>query len=150
MLAFIFQQFNEWEIPTEKICFEITETAVISNLSYATKFISQLRDKGCAFSLDDFGSGLSSFAYLKNLPVDYLKIDGVFVKDIIDDKVSLAMVRSINEVGHIMGKKTVAEFVENEQILLMLDHLGVDYAQGYHISKPVPLKDLKLFIPSQY
>lgn len=148
MLNFISEQFRLWEIPTDKICFEITETAVIANLSCATKFINHLRAKGCSFSLDDFGSGLSSFAYLKNLPVDYLKIDGIFVKDIIDDKVDLAMVKSINEVGHIMGKKTIAEFVENEQILLLLEHLGVDYAQGYYIGKPVPLNELKPFMPS--
>jgi EAL domain-containing protein (putative c-di-GMP-specific phosphodiesterase class I) len=90
---------------------------------------------------------LSSFAYLKNLPVDYLKIDGLFVKDIVDDKVDLAMVRAINEVGHIMGKKTIAEFVENEQIFNLLNELGVDYAQGYGIGKPVPLDELVLIKP---
>lgn len=148
MLTFISEQFRLWSIPTDKICFEITETAVIANLSYATKFINHLRDKGCSFSLDDFGSGLSSFAYLKNLPVDFLKIDGLFVKDILDDKVDLAMVKSINEVGHIMGKKTIAEFVENEKIFLLLHELGIDYAQGYYVSKPVALDELKLIIPS--
>ena len=90
---------------------------------------------------------MSSFAYLKNLPVDYLKIDGLFVKDILDDKVDLAMVKSINEVGHVMGKKTIAEFVENEKIFNVLNVLGVDYAQGYGIGKPVPLDELKLIIP---
>jgi EAL domain-containing protein (putative c-di-GMP-specific phosphodiesterase class I) len=147
MLAFISEQFNIWGIPAHKICFEVTETAAIANLSYATNFIHQLRDKGCSFSLDDFGSGLSSFAYLKNLPVDYLKIDGLFVKDILDDKVDLAMVKSINEVGHVMDKKTIAEFVENEQIYNLLNVLGVDYAQGYGIGKPVPLDELKLIKP---
>ena len=149
MLAFLFEQFAKWKIPAHKICFEVTETAAIGNLSYATKFINQLKEHGCLFSLDDFGSGLSSFAYLKNLPVDYLKIDGLFVKDIIDDKVDLAMVKSINEVGHVMGKKTIAEFVENEQIFLLLNELGVDYAQGYGIGKPVPLDELKLIKPFQ-
>ena len=147
MLAFISEQFSAWAIPTHKICFEITETAAIANLSYATKFINQLRDRGCLFSLDDFGSGLSSFAYLKNLPVDFLKIDGLFVKDIVDDEVDLAMVRAINEVGHIMDKKTIAEFVENEQIFKLLNELGVDYAQGYGIGKPVPLDELVLIKP---
>jgi len=147
MLAFISEQFDTWNIPAHKICFEVTETAAIANLSYATNFIHQLRDKGCSFSLDDFGSGLSSFAYLKNLPVDYLKIDGLFVKDILDDKVDLAMVKSINEVGHVMDKKTIAEFVENEQIFNLLNVLGVDYAQGYGIGKPVPLDELKLIKP---
>lgn len=142
MLDFISDVFQRFSIPTHKICFEITETAAIGNLTYATKFINQLREKGCLFSLDDFGSGLSSFAYLKNLPVDFLKIDGVFVKDILDDKVDLAMVRSINEVGHVMGKKTVAEFVENKQIFDLLKELDVDYAQGYGIAKPVPLDEL--------
>ncbi|MCX7099100.1 MAG: EAL domain-containing protein [Methylococcales bacterium] len=147
MLSYITEQFELWAIPTHKICFEITETAAIANLSYATKFINHLRNLGCLFSLDDFGSGLSSFAYLKNLPVDFLKIDGLFVKDIVDDKVDFAMVRAINEVGHIMGKKTIAEFVEDEQIFKLLNELGVDYAQGYGIGKPVPLNDLKLTKP---
>jgi EAL domain-containing protein (putative c-di-GMP-specific phosphodiesterase class I) len=147
MLAFITKQFSLWAIPTHKICFEITETAAIANLSSATHFINHLREQGCAFSLDDFGSGLSSFAYLKNLPVDFLKIDGLFVKDIVDDKVDFAMVRAINEVGHIMGKKTIAEFVENEHIFNLLNELGVDYAQGYGIGKPVPLDDLMLIKP---
>ena len=142
MLDFITDAFKRYSIPTDKICFEITETAAIGNLTYATKFINHLREQGCLFSLDDFGSGLSSFAYLKNLPVDYLKIDGLFVKDILDDKVDLAMVRSINEVGHVMGKKTIAEFVENKQIFDLLRGLGVDYAQGYGIAKPVPLDEL--------
>lgn len=147
MLAFISEQFSLWPVPAHKICFEITETAAIANLSQATKFINQLRNEGCLFSLDDFGSGLSSFAYLKNLPVDFLKIDGLFVKDILDDKVDLAMVKSINEVGHIMGKKTIAEFVENERIFNLLHTLGVDYAQGYGIEKPVPLDELRLIKP---
>jgi len=148
MLTYISAEFAKWDIPTQKICFEITETAAIANLSYATNFINQLREQGCLFSLDDFGSGLSSFAYLKNLPVDFLKIDGLFVKDILDDKVDLAMVRSINEIGHVLGKKTIAEFVENSEILALLRTLGVDYAQGYGIGKPVPLEDLKLNPPS--
>ena len=143
MLKFITKQFNRWFIPPEKVCFEITETAAIANLSDAVTFIQALKKHGCHFSLDDFGSGLSSFAYLKNLPVDYIKIDGQFVKDILEDKVDLAMVRSINEVGHVMQKKTVAEFVENKDILAVLNQLGVDYAQGYGIGKPVPLAELK-------
>jgi diguanylate cyclase (GGDEF)-like protein/PAS domain S-box-containing protein len=147
MLPFIVAQFNEWQIPTHKICFEVTETAAIANLSSAIKFIHALKEHGCFFSLDDFGSGLSSFGYLKNLPVDYLKIDGLFVRDILEDKVDLAMVKSINDVGHIMGKKTIAEFVENEQIFNLLSELGVDYAQGYGIGKPVLLHELKLVKP---
>ena len=142
MLNFITETFDVYSIPMSKICFEITETAAIGNLNSATKFIQHLREMGCSFSLDDFGSGLSSFAYLKNLPVDFLKIDGLFVKDILHDKVDLAMVKSINEVGHVMGKKTIAEFVENKDIFNLLNELGVDYAQGYGIAKPVPLDEL--------
>ncbi len=142
MLPFIDQQFQDWQIPRQKICFEITETAAISHLGYARTFIENLREKGCRFSLDDFGSGLSSFAYLKNLPVDYLKIDGLFVKDILHDEVDKAMVESINSVGHVMGKQTIAEFVENDEILARLRELGVDYVQGYGIAKPVPLDEL--------
>ncbi len=147
MLKFISEQFKKTGISTQKICFEITETAAITNLSQATHFIEQLKAQGCLFSLDDFGSGLSSFAYLKNLPVDFLKIDGLFVKDILDDEVDLAMVKSINEIGHVMAKKTIAEFVENERVFNLLKSLGVDYAQGYGIGKPVPLSELKLVTP---
>ncbi len=147
MLEFISDQFRLWNIPAEKICFEITETAAIVNLSNATRFMNVLRERGCTFSLDDFGSGLSSFAYLRNLPVDYLKIDGLFVKDILHDKVDFAIVRSINEVGHIMGKKTIAEFVENEQIFNLLNELGVDYAQGHGVGKAIPIEDIGMIKP---
>jgi diguanylate cyclase (GGDEF)-like protein len=143
-LDYLLDLLSETAVPAEKICFEITETAAITNLSKATQFISMLKEMGCSFALDDFGSGLSSFAYLKNLPVDYLKIDGSFVKDIVDDPIDAAMVRSINEIGHVMGKQTIAEFVENEQILEMLQQIGVDYAQGYGIDKPKPLEQ---FVP---
>lgn len=143
VLAYVHEQFTQWRIPADKICFEITETAAIANLSSAIKFINSLKEIGCLFSLDDFGSGLSSFAYLKSFPVDFLKIDGTFVKGILDDRVDLAMVRSINEVSHVLGKKTIAEFVENRQIFDLLKLLGVDYAQGYGIGKPVPLDALK-------
>jgi len=141
-LDFISNKFSQWSVPPSKICFEITETAAISNLSNATKFIQKLKQEGCLFSLDDFGSGLSSFGYLKNLPVDFLKIDGLFVKNIETDPVDLAMVRSINEVGHVIGKKTIAEFVENEAIINILRKIGVDYVQGYYIGQPVSLDEL--------
>jgi EAL domain-containing protein (putative c-di-GMP-specific phosphodiesterase class I) len=135
-------QFGEFKIDASKICFEITETAAISNLSMATSFISRLKELGCHFALDDFGSGLSSFAYLKSLPVDYLKIDGMFVKDMVDDPIDHAMVKSINEIGHVMGVKTIAEFVENDAIKVKLSEIGVDYAQGYGIKKPQPFIEI--------
>ena len=125
-----------------KICFEITETAAVTNLSAATKAINLLHGMGIRFSLDDFGSGLSSFAYLKNLRVDYLKIDGHFVKDIVTDPIDRAMVNSIHEVGSVMGKTTIAEFVENDEILSVLRDIGVDYVQGYGIGKPCPLTSM--------
>jgi diguanylate cyclase (GGDEF)-like protein/PAS domain S-box-containing protein len=141
-LKFIIQQFEQTNLPPEKICFEITETAAIANLASATQFINSLKALGCRFALDDFGSGLSSFAYLKNLPVDFIKIDGVFVKDITHDPIALAMVHSINEIGHVMGKQTIAEFVETEGILQKLREIGVDYAQGYGIGRPQPIEQL--------
>jgi diguanylate cyclase (GGDEF)-like protein/PAS domain S-box-containing protein len=137
-LAFAAHELQTSGVPPEKICFEVTETAAISNLSNATGFIRALNGLGCKFALDDFGSGLSSFAYLKNLPVDFIKIDGMFVKDILDDPIDLAMVRSIAEIGQVMGKHTVAEFVENTAVLERLGELGVDFAQGYGIGKPEP------------
>lgn len=141
-LEYVIEQLEEKNLPPQKICFEVTETAAISNLTNATGFIKALKERGCRFALDDFGSGLSSFAYLKNLPVDFLKIDGMFVKDILDDPVHLSMVKSINEMGHVMGKQTIAELVENEAVLDKLKEVGVDYAQGYWIARPRPLEEL--------
>ena len=138
-LSFVVRQFDEMNIPPQKICFEITETAAIANLSSATRFIKALKGRGCRFALDDFGSGLSSFAYLKKLPVDFLKIDGVFVQDIVNDPIGLAMVKSINDIGHVMGKQTIAEFVEDAPTLDKLREIGVDYAQGFGIGRPQPL-----------
>jgi EAL domain-containing protein (putative c-di-GMP-specific phosphodiesterase class I) len=135
-LDFLTHQFESTGVPPPKICLEITETMAIANLSRALRFMEQLREMGCRFALDDFGSGLSSFAYLKNLPVDFLKIDGLFVKDILDDPLDLAVVASINEIGHVMGKKTIAEFVEDQRIFDKLRELGVDYAQGFGIGPP--------------
>jgi EAL domain-containing protein (putative c-di-GMP-specific phosphodiesterase class I) len=125
-----------------RLCFEVTETAAISNLKKASHFIKRIKELGCYFSLDDFGSGLSSFAYLKNLNVDYLKIDGAFVKDMLSNETDAAMVEAINQIGHVMGLKTIAEYVENHAILDAINHLGVDYAQGYGIHRPEPLTDL--------
>ncbi len=139
-LAFILQEMAQHQIPPHKVCFEITETVAIANLSQATAFINELRTAGCKFALDDFGSGMSSFAYLKHLPVDYLKIDGGFVKDMVTDAADAAMVEAINNIGHTMGLKTVAEFVENDAILARLIALKVDFAQGYGLGKPIPCR----------
>jgi len=139
---FLLLQFKEHDIPSHKICFEITETSAISNLEVALRFFHSFsNDLNCKFSLDDFGTGHSSFAYLKNMPVDFIKIDGQFVRDITSDPIDMAMVRSINEIAQIMGKKTIAEFVENEQILKQLKLIGIDFVQGYHIAKPVSLDE---------
>jgi Amt family ammonium transporter len=142
-LEFIGLELERLQIPEGMICFEITETAAIANLSSANYFIRTLKQSGCRFSLDDFGSGLSSFAYLKNLPVDYLKIDGAFVKDLADDPIDHEMVRAINQIGHVMDLETIAEFVENDAILDRLRDIGVDYAQGFGVARPSPLVDGK-------
>ena len=142
LLSFIRDGLISRNIPPASICFEITETAAVANLKGAAHFIATLKQLGCRFALDDFGSGMSSFAYLKNLPVDYLKIDGNFVRDIAVDEVDYAMVTAINRVGQVMGIRTVAEFVENDLILQKLREIGVDYAQGYGIGKPMPLSEL--------
>ncbi len=142
LLDFIKTKIKEYSISSEKICFEITETAAISNLVKATWFIHELKNLGCFFSLDDFGSGLSSFAYLKNLPVDFIKIDGMFVRDITHDPIDKEMVRAITSIAQAMGKLTVAEFVENDTIKDVLREIGVDYLQGYGVTKP---RSLALF-----
>lgn len=135
-LEYVLAQIKLHDVDTRRICFEITETSVIANLNKARQFMHALREVGCRFSLDDFGSGLSSFAYLKNLEVDFLKIDGMFVKAIVNNKIDRAMVESINNVGHVMGLHTIAEFAENDEIINMLKEIGVDYAQGYGVAKP--------------
>jgi len=135
-LEFLREQFRLYAIPAELICFEITETSAIANLGSAIRFINELKSLGCHFALDDFCAGMSSFAYLKHLPVDYLKIDGSFVKDMLDDPINRAMVEVINHIGHVMGKRTIAEFVETPLIEQALLEIGVDYAQGYLIERP--------------
>jgi EAL domain-containing protein (putative c-di-GMP-specific phosphodiesterase class I) len=136
VLEFVREQFAQFGIAHSSICFEITETAAISVIAKAAQFMHELRKLGCKFSLDDFGAGMSSFAYLKHLPVDFLKIDGSFVKDMATDPIDAAMVEAINRIGHVMGKLTIAEFVENQDVLAALRRIGVDYAQGYGIAKP--------------
>jgi diguanylate cyclase (GGDEF)-like protein/PAS domain S-box-containing protein len=141
--SYIEEQFARFNVPPQAICFEITETAVIHNLAQASEFIHALKKLGCQFALDDFGSGLSSFAYLKNLPVDYLKIDGSFVRDMVNNRINDAMVSAINSIGHVMGILTIAEFVENKAILARLRELGVDYAQGYGVAMLEPIEHIQ-------
>ncbi len=138
-LDFVTDELKASGVSAHRIGFEITETTAIQNVAKATHFITSLKSLGCRFSLDDFGSGVSSFAYLKNLPVDYLKIDGSFVVDMAGDRINTAMVESINQIGHLMGIKTIAESVENDHTLVALRNLGVDYVQGYHLGRPRPL-----------
>jgi diguanylate cyclase (GGDEF)-like protein len=138
-LDFVKTQLEIYSIPPQIICFEITETMAIANLSKATRLIQQLKRLGCHFALDDFGSGMSSLGYLKNLPIDYLKIDGDFIKDITHNQVDYEIVQAIHRMAHAMGIQTVAEFVENNEILMKLKTLGIDYAQGYGIARPAPL-----------
>jgi diguanylate cyclase (GGDEF)-like protein/PAS domain S-box-containing protein len=137
-LDFVQAQFVRYSVPHTRGCFEITETTAVASLSKATEFMTTLRGLGCRFALDDFGVGVSSFTYLKHLPVDYLKIDGSFVKDMLHDPVNHAMVEAIHRIGHIMGKKTIAESVEHRDTLKVLRAIGVDYAQGFGIARPAP------------
>ena len=141
--------FKRYRVDPRRVCFEITETAAIANLRLATRFIKELKTIGCRFALDDFGSGLSSFGYLKNLPVDYLKIDGAFIREIDKNEMDAVMVQSINTIGHQMGLKTIAEFVESQAIIDVLETIGIDYVQGYHIDPPRPLEQLEgvIFMP---
>lgn len=141
-LEFVINEINKSGIDASRICFEITETAAVNNLDHAVSFIEMLKRYGCKFALDDFGTGVSSFEYLKKLPVDYLKIDGTFVKQMDQNKVDQAMVQAINEVAIVMGMKTIAEFVENEEIFKLLENIGVNYGQGYWISKPEPINEI--------
>lgn len=143
---FLEEQIAVYRVLPDQICFEITETVAVTNLTNTIRFIEKFRAIGCSFSLDDFGSGFSSYGYLKNLPVDYLKIDGSFVRDMESNEIDRAMVESINRIGHVMGKKTIAEFVENDHILALLREQGVDFAQGYGISKPYPIDEIGIGI----
>ena len=147
-LTYVSDTLTKSQLPADRFCFEITETAAISNLTTALQFIESIKKHGCRFALDDFGSGLSSFAYLKALPVDYLKIDGIFVKDIVDDPADFAMVKSIHDIGKSLGKKTIAEFVENDEIKRSLTRIGVDFAQGYGVGRPVPLDEFSSVTPN--
>jgi EAL domain-containing protein (putative c-di-GMP-specific phosphodiesterase class I) len=135
-MDFLRDQMALHSIPPQVLCFEITETAAITNLNKASYFMHKLKQVGCRFALDDFGSGMSSFAYLKNLPVDFLKIDGSFVVDMTHDPVDYALVEAINRIGHVLGIRTIAESAETPAILRALEELGVDYVQGDAIAAP--------------
>jgi EAL domain-containing protein (putative c-di-GMP-specific phosphodiesterase class I) len=140
LYGFIYDAHKRYEIQPQWVCFEVTETAAIAKLSYAKELITQLKQLGFSFALDDFGSGMSSFAYLRELNIDFLKIDGSFVKQIDQNRIDYAMVSSINQIGQLMGLKTIAEFVENDHILELIKALQIDFAQGYGIDKPKPLQ----------
>ena len=124
------------EISEGRLCLEVTETVAIANLENAKSFMKKMQQLGCHTALDDFGSGLSSFSYLKNLPLDYIKIDGIFVSEMLQDKASSIMVDAIHSVGKKLGLMTIAEYVENDETVKMLREIGVDFAQGYYFSKP--------------
>jgi diguanylate cyclase (GGDEF)-like protein/PAS domain S-box-containing protein len=137
---FLRRQLQRYPVPPSLLCFEVTETTAISNLTKAAELMHELKGMGCRFALDDFGIGMSSFAYLKYLPVDFLKIDGTFVRDMANDEMDCAIVEAINRIAHILGMQTVAEIVEDQATLDRLCLLGVDYAQGFHIARPEPLR----------
>jgi len=142
-VAFVREQLTRTGVPPEMICFEIAETKAIGNLANADRFIRALQALGCRFALDDFGAGMASFNSLKHLPVDYLKIDGAFVRDMLEDPLDRAMVEMINHVGKATGRKTIAEFVESRDVLDALRAIGVDNAQGYAVAVPQPFGRLE-------
>lgn len=142
LVSFVRDLIQQTHFPGHKICFEITETAAVTQLSQAHEFIVALKALGCQFALDDFGSGQSSFRYLKQLPVDYLKIDGSFVKSMLVDKTNEALVRGMQEIAQALGMMTIAEFVEHEAVAQALKSIDVDYAQGWHFHKAQPLSSL--------
>lgn len=150
LLPFIVEEMKRNKVPPEWLCFEITETTAVTHFSSALRLISELKGMGCRFSLDDFGSGLSSFGYLKNLPVDFVKVDGAFVRDILNDKADLAMVRSIHEVARAMEIGTIAEYVENEAIYQVLEKIGIDYGQGNYIARPEPLSEVTARMQAEF
>ena len=149
-LEFVIDELKQSNLPDGAICFEITETAAISNLSRVVHFMQVLKRLGCKFSLDDFGSGLSSFTYLKNLPVDYLKIDGHFIRNVAEDRVDESMVSAISQVGRAMGIATIAERVETKEVLDKLSDLGVDFAQGYYIARPTSVQTFEPWADTEF
>jgi EAL domain-containing protein (putative c-di-GMP-specific phosphodiesterase class I) len=130
---------SEYHVDPAQIVFEITETAMVTNLSIVKEFIDAVKNFGCSIALDDFGTGMSSFSFLKNLNVDYIKLDGSFVRDIHKDPINNSMVNAINSVAQVMGKVIIAEFVENEEVSVLLKEMGIGYGQGYYYHRPEPL-----------
>lgn len=145
VMQLIKEKLQHTGLAPEAICFEVTESVAMSDMKKAIGFLTQLQQLGCTTALDDFGAGFSSFAYLQDLPVDYVKIDGRFVKNLAGNPVDQAIVDAMNKVAQALGKQTIAEFVENEESLQILKQIGVDYAQGYHLGRPdmvLPCKDI--------
>ena len=143
ILNFLKELINETGVDPKNIIFEITETAAVRDLSKAAAFVDQLKDVGCSFALDDFGVGFTSFLYLRDLNVDYIKIDGSFIRKLHENDKDQLFVKALADIARGMKIKTIAEFVENEEILEILKHLGVDYAQGFFVGKPAPFKDIQ-------
>ena len=141
-MEFLFEAISEYGVGTGKICFEITETGTIDNMVKATDFVNEFKNIGCKFSIDDFGTGLASHSYLRDLPVDYVKIDGTFIKNIHENPKDFAMAKSINDLAHFLGQETIAEFAENDEVIAKIREIGVDYIQGWGVGRPAPLADL--------
>jgi EAL domain-containing protein (putative c-di-GMP-specific phosphodiesterase class I) len=137
---FLYHRVKNGRLPAGKICFEVTETSAVRDLDRAQALISRMRSLGCSFALDDFGTGFCSFNYLRTLDVDYFKIDGSFVRDLESSSLSMAVIRSITDIAHVLDKKTIAEHTENDAIFSSLRDLGVDFAQGYGIHRPEPIE----------
>jgi EAL domain-containing protein (putative c-di-GMP-specific phosphodiesterase class I) len=142
LVPIIMENLQVTGVAPERITFELTESASLFNLRITQRVISDLHRLGCTFSVDDFGSGFSSFAYLKDLPADYIKLDGSFIQNLHKDNVDQTLVRSIIQVIQALGKKAVAEYVENEEILTILKSMGIDFVQGYHIGYPMPVEKI--------
>jgi EAL domain-containing protein (putative c-di-GMP-specific phosphodiesterase class I) len=147
-MEYLLEQISEFGVGTSRLCFEITETGTISNLVKAADFVRAFRNIGCKFSIDDFGTGLASHNYLRELPVDYVKIDGSFITGIDKNRSDYAMARSINDLAHFLGQETIAESVENDAIIVKLEELGVDYLQGWGVGRPKPLEEVTADLPS--
>jgi diguanylate cyclase (GGDEF)-like protein len=141
-MEFLFEAISEYGVGTSKICFEITETGTIDNMVKAIDFVNEFKNIGCKFSIDDFGTGLASHSYLRDLPVDFVKIDGTFIQNIHTNPKDYAMAKSINDLAHFLGQETIAEFAENDEVIEKIREIGVDYIQGWGVGRPAPLSDL--------